>query len=135
MYQHLSRVRLIGDNSPYHPWSIPVTPPGCLRQYVAFEGYVTFVGRINEQLRWSKVERVKYFLLKICYPAFIPQFLKSHRHKYCRRLIHVFSKALSNPETLIWKSEEARMRNYFETKITFSKNLDLAVVDVLDSRK
>jgi len=68
----MSRIYMIGTNSPNYQWSLPVTPPETLRSHVTFERYTEFVNAVNRHLAWKKSERVKHKLLKIFYPCFVP---------------------------------------------------------------
>jgi hypothetical protein len=92
-----------------------------------------FVHSTNKKLGWTRTEKVGYNLLSILYPALLPAYIRKVQNNNCLRLVETISTTLD--ESRIWKNDQEWMRGLISLKVQFSKSLDLAHLDFIDSRK
>lgn len=109
IYQHFSRIYLLGNNSYQQPWRISPNPPLSIRHLIIHERYQQFVTAVNTEMLWSSWESILIKLVTIFYPAILPTFTKWRRKHHCAHFIGVLGHATD--EIKFWKNEEDRMRN------------------------
>ena len=121
IYQHFSRIYLLGQNTYDSPWKLPTTPPVSLKPRLFLSRYVEFANGINRKTEWSKWEDIAYRAIKFIYPAMAAKFLYWRRDKHCSRFVDMVHDKVRIVE--FWKNEEERMRDHIQIKFSFSNQI------------
>jgi hypothetical protein len=127
---HECRIYLLGDNSYFKPWALPLVPPDNLKDMVILQEYTKFVDQINALTRWYWREYVIYVLLCIFYYPLGSYWLYNRRktkYNYLREFIKYYLESL-------WVRVDMRQISN-SLRISCSRCYTLGYIDVITSNR
>eukprot|EP00347_Sterkiella_histriomuscorum_P013330 403365131 len=127
----LTEMYMVGCNSSSQPWEMPLLPPVELTHRIIMDKYETFVNKINQSDRFSKLEIFLYYLSAIVYPPLNPYILKRQRRKHYTSFKKAFINEADNLD--FWNNLDDRLN--IELRFTSSDDYTMAYIDFIDVKK
>lgn len=127
---HECRIYLLGDNSYFKPWALPLVPPDNLKDMVILQEYTKFVDQINALTRWYWREYVIYIILCIFYYPLGSYWLYTRRrskYNYLKEFIKYYLESL-------WVRVDMRQISN-SLRISCSRCYTLGYIDVITSNR
>mmetsp|Transcript_11557 Transcript_11557/g.10229 ORF Transcript_11557/g.10229 Transcript_11557/m.10229 type:complete len:203 (+) Transcript_11557:529-1137(+) len=123
-----------GTNSLSNQWTIPLEPPGKLKNLIFISAYEEFTSTLNNAAKWSKGERFTYYFLALIFPSFCPIYLYRTRKRKFKKL----RGKIAEIQKGIWLNNSEQRRVNYTTKtikVSCSRDYTMAYMDFLDLEK